>query len=416
MTANPESSSDGHEPLAAEVAARFTAQEPDQRLAGLLANYPDHLFSRTLYASIEAADRFVTELAITAAGSVGFLPQLVAPRSVADVQRQQGLAEAFSPALAWLLERLAAAGLLTAETVGSERRFVAVRPFPDANPALFRDAARLIDPANTPTCDLLDAAAAVYPAIARGETSGREALLGAGQLELWLRYFSNDNPLYAVNNGIAATAAVERLAERARSGSRLRILEVGAGAGSGSERLLDLLQQRDLASRLADFRVTEPSALFARKSRRLLARFRDLPLAFAGLDIDRPWDGQGVEPGSVDLVYAVNVLHVARDLGFTLREARRALAPGGWLVAGECLRPDAHAPLYVELVFRLLQDEGIVRHPEQRPQAGFLEWRHWQAALAAAGFASVTAEPDHERIRAIYPKLFVAAVCGRVPG
>jgi SAM-dependent methyltransferase len=250
----------------------------------------------------------------------------------------------------------------------------------------------------------------------RGDGGGRAALLGAGQVELWLRYFSNDNPLYAVNNWIAAMAAAERLAERAGSGGRMRILEVGAGAGSGSERLLDLLRQRDATRWLADYRVTEPSALFARKSRRLLARFRDLPLTFAGLDIDRPWDDQGIEPGSVDLVFAVNVLHVAHDLGFTLREARRALAPGGWLVAGECLRPDAHAPLYVELVFRLLQDEGVVRHPEQRPQAGFLEWRHWQAALAAAGFASVTAEPDHVRIRALYPKLFVAAVCGRAPG
>jgi SAM-dependent methyltransferase len=282
-----------------------------------------------------------------------------------------------------------------------------------AEAAVLREAALRIDPGNAATFDLLEHAAAHYPALSRGEITGQDALLGLGSVDLWLRYFSNANPLYAVNNWIAATAAVVRLREIAEERDTLCILEIGAGAGSGSERLVDLLRQAELLDRVQRLVITEPSAFLLRKAKRALARRDDVVPAFAGLDINKSWCAQGVEEGSIDLVYAVNVLHVARDLAFTLAEVRRCLAPGGWLVAGECLPPDAGSALSVEMVFRLLEDPEVITDAALRPHSGFLEWRHWQAALQEAGFSAVCCEPDHVRIREVYPKLFVAAVCGR---
>ena len=79
---------------------------------------------------------------------------------------------------------------------------------------------------------------------------------------------------------------------------------------------------------------------FLRCGQRKLARqYPDLPLEWAALNLDLPWSNQGINPGEFDMVYAVNVMHISRDLLFSLNEARSALASDGWLVIGECLRP-----------------------------------------------------------------------------
>ncbi len=95
------------------------------------------------------------------------------------------------------------------------------------------------------------------------------------------------------------------------------------------------------------------------------------------------------------------MLHVARDLGAALRRIRAALAPDGWLVAGECLRLFPGQPVPAELVFQLFKSfVEVETDPELRPDNGFLEPRHWRLALGRAGFVDVGVVPDLERIRA----------------
>src|SRR6266700_8265921 len=106
-------------------------------------------------------------------------------------------------------------------------------------------------------------------------------------------------------------------ANRMSSRSRLRILEVGAGAGSASETLLRCFDERGLLPRIERYLITEPNAFFRRRSQReLSSRYHDLPLEWGALDINLRWDTQSVLPGEFDLVYGVNVLHVAKDLLF----------------------------------------------------------------------------------------------------
>ncbi len=247
--------------------------------------------------------------------------------------------------------------------------------------------------------------------LARGETDSRDALLGSGEIGLWLDYFANNNPLYAANNRVSAFAAADRLSEL----DELSILELGAGAGSGTEALLAEFGDRGWTRRVTRYVVSEPSAFFRRLGKRRLAmRAERSVLSFKSLDIDRSWADQGVAGASFDLVFAVNVLHVARDLIFSLREARRHLRPGGWLVAGECLRPFPGYPVYIEFVFRLLDSFLDVRTlPEIRPEAGFLTPEAWQRALSIAGFAEIEIVPDHGRIREIEPRFFLGALCAR---
>src|SRR5439155_19835462 len=107
-----------------------------------------------------------------------------------------------------------------------------------------------------------------------------------------------------------------------------------------------------------------------------------------------PWAAQGVEPGSVRLVWGVNVFHLARDLEAVLAEAHAALGPGGWLVIGEGLRPRRGEPVGAELPFRLLASfPDVDPAPETRAPPGFLAAEEWLGALARAGFTAPEVVP-----------------------
>lgn len=388
----------------------FNPPLPNPRLAELLSAYPADLFDARLYQTVALAEEYALRLSIDILRRLGAAPALAAPYSAEALGEELEVRSGFSGALAWLLNRLADAGLLATDS-GDPVQYCARDPLPEPDLLDLRARAAEIDSANLPTFDLLDAAAAFYPLVARGEATGEDGLLAAESIPLWLAYFNNGHPLYAVNNQVAAIAAAERLA----GSSPVRILEVGAGAGSSTECLLMRLAASGTLSRVSHALITEPSAYLRRRAARsLAARFPDVPLEFASLDIDAPWNSQGAEPGAFDLVFGVNVLHTAKGLLVALSQARAALAPRGWLVAGECLRPVPERSIHIELAFQLLDSfTRVSTDPVLRPRPGFLTAEEWRGLLAAAGFSESEVIPDHAAIRRVFPSFFVGALCAR---
>jgi SAM-dependent methyltransferase len=243
--------------------------------------------------------------------------------------------------------------------------------------------------------------------VLRGEVSGEQALFGAEGISAWVKYFANANPLYAISNRVGAIAVEQSL----RAGGA--ILELGGGLGSGAQALLERLQEADRLP--PHYRFTELSALFMKRAERVLARWRpQLRLELTQLDIDRPFAEAGIAPQSYAVVYGVNVVHIAHDLGATLREIRGALEPGGALVISECVRAFADTPLPVELVFNLLESfRAPLLHPVWRPNGGFLTPEQWTAALQANGFGDVRVFPDIAAIRDAYPSFAIAGIVAR---
>jgi polyketide synthase PksN len=267
------------------------------------------------------------------------------------------------------------------------------------------------DPANAATLDLLDYAAGAYPAVATGRQGGDHNLFGPQGVPLWLKYFNNHNLTYAVNNWVGAAATVDRLS----SWPTMRVLEIGAGTGSATEILLTLLGERGILPRLERYVITEPNAYFRRcNQRKLAAQHPNLPLEWTAVDLDLPWSEQGIAPGEFDLVFAVNVMHISKNLLFSLNEARSTLAADGWLVIGECLRPYDNQPMYPELMFQILDSfTDVETDPEIRPNPGFLTAEQWRRAFSWAGFPRIEIAPDIQRIREIYRHFFTGAVCGQ---
>jgi SAM-dependent methyltransferase len=392
--------------------------DPGPRPAGveaLLGELPATLFDDRFHACCELVERYADNLALEIAGELALAPVLARGAGVDELAAERGFAAEFRPALAALLARLAHAGELVVEVLesprGSPPRYRAARPLRASDRTALRAEGLALDPRLAATLDLLEAAAAAHVEVAHGRASGEQILLAPARIQLWLAYFAADNRVYAVSNEIAAAAASHRL----RAGDGLRILEIGGGAGSAAFALLDELERVGRLADVARYDFTEPSPFFRRRGEReLRARHPTLPFVFRGFDIDLPAAGQG-DFGGYDLVFGVNVVHVARRLGETLGRLRELLAPGGVLVAGECCRlfPGQVAP--ADLVFQLLRGFTQVELDALRPHHGFLAPEAWRRALAASGFADVEVVPDLERVRDVYPRFYAGAVCGRRP-
>lgn len=378
-----------------------------------LGEFSPSLFDDRFYRSWELVNRYALEWTVRLGHQLGLVAALSEPVTAEEMRARLGFRPDFTPALESVLRRLSEMGEIESNVRGGEDEYRLHDSLREPDLASVRERCLANDESNRPALDILDAAGSVYLDVATGRTSGREALFGLGQTQLWLDYFDNENPTYAINNLLAAAAAARRISPT----DGLRILEVGGGAGSGTVALLQAFETAEALDHVLHYRFTEPSPFFRRRAERTLAeRFETVPFEFSSVDIDVPLPEQGIERESFDLVYGVNVLHVAEDLVATLRELRESLRPGGWLVAGECIRPVPRMAVSTEFVFLLLETYREVElDPELRPEPGFLAPRHWGRLLQRSGYDPIQVVPDHAAIHEVYPHFFAGVVCGRRP-
>jgi len=388
--------------------------EMARRLAEVLPPRISAPFTSAFVRSSTLFDEYVDGLVLSVFRAVGLAEAAREPGTADEIVRRAGLepGRARVP-VEWILRRIGRRGILEQSEGGGATRFRLIGKLPDLDPLAVREEQRHLDPSWLPSYVLAETVAKDYPAFLRGERVGEEILFSPLRLRLWVDFFSNDNGLYAVNNSVGA-GAVEEWMPRGPA----TIVELGGGLGSGATAVLDALRRAGRWGEISEYRFTELVPAFLRRGQNALqTRFPDASfLRFASLDMNRPLGEQGVAPGSVSLVYAVNTVHVARDLGFTLREIFQALAPGGRLVISECIRTTSAHVIYVEFIFNLMETfRSPVLNPSYRPNGGFLTPEQWQGALQAAGFVDVRMYPDLRRLRADFPDFCVGAVSARRP-
>ncbi|XXH05413.1 hypothetical protein Hte_011839 [Hypoxylon texense] len=121
----------------------------------------------------------------------------------------------------------------------------------------------------------------------------------------------------------------------------LRILEVGAGTGGMTGRVIGALRQLEKQSgalKFSEYTYTDVSPSFFEKA---TARWEELKerMTFKTFDMKRSAESQGFELGSYDLVIAGSVLHATEDLLATMRNVRTTLKPTGHLLLLEVIAP-----------------------------------------------------------------------------
>lgn len=367
-------------------------------------------FSPEFIVCSEYFDRFTTETVGRALDRLGLADEFRRPSTAAEAIARRGFVPRAETALEWMLRKLAEEGFFApADEAG---RFVARAPLPPADSGA-KEKALAVSPGCAPAFTVVDALAESIEDFFAGRKTGEEILFSPVRLSLWFDYFHNDNLLYAVNNRLGAEAAARAL-PRTRAAA---ILELGGGAGSAALALLEHLSAEGRLGGVGKYLFTEPVPTFLRRGERTLkARFPEVPLECRKLDMNVSLVEQGVAPGSFDLVYAVNTIHVAHDLRKTLEGIFAVVAPGGAVVFSECVRPRPGQPIYVEFIFNFLENfVRVVTDPVIRPTHGFLTPENWRQALRAAGFERPELLPDVDRLARDYPSFFVGAITARRP-
>jgi SAM-dependent methyltransferase len=349
---------------------------------------PEELGATRLFRANELLNAYVDRLLCEHLDALG-----VAPAAVARPEL-----------VTWLLRKVERAGFVELDPWGR----VARRRAPEESAAAVAAIALAESPDLAPSLALFDAARAGFVDVVTGKKSGADVLLTPAAVPLWKAYFDNANFGYAANNRVAARLCADAVA--ARRG--LRVVELGGGLGSAAEALL-----ARLAPQIGRYVFTELSPFFlSGAKRKLAAAFPTVPFEFRPLDVNRPFDEQGATAASADVVLAVNVLHVARDVGRTLAEARRLLAPGGTLVMVECVRPAPGVPIYVDYPFQLLDEFWRIDDAGPlRPHGGFLTLRDWRGLLERAGLELRALLPDHETIEKWYSGYHLVGLAAAAP-
>ncbi|KAH8692262.1 polyketide synthase [Talaromyces proteolyticus] len=130
----------------------------------------------------------------------------------------------------------------------------------------------------------------------------------------------------------------------------MKILEVGAGTGSVTLPVLEILVSRDNRTpRVSSYTFTDISSGWFERAQELFEPWAG-PLKYQKLDIEQDPLTQGFEPESFDVIAASNVLHATKRLDITLANCYKLLKPGGKIIIGEL----TWCPTQVGLIFGTL--------------------------------------------------------------
>ncbi|MGW1195217.1 SDR family NAD(P)-dependent oxidoreductase [Streptomyces sp. NPDC002536] len=217
--------------------------------------------------------------------------------------------------------------------------------------------------------------------------------------------FGEADPLVARVYDATAEARVCNLAARQLlrgatrdwpGGRPLRVLEVGAGTGGLTGRLLPFLP-----AGTSHYTFTDVSPAFFPAARDRFAAFDFV--RYERLDLNEDPAEQGFPPSSFDIVIAANVLHATQDVALTLRRLAALMADGGHLLALE-----THDLPFMAPVFGLLPSFWERADAALRPDGPFLGRAQWCAAMERCGFQDIVTPPVL-REHADFTSVFLAA-------
>ncbi|WP_375758556.1 SDR family NAD(P)-dependent oxidoreductase [Corallococcus exercitus] len=226
-----------------------------------------------------------------------------------------------------------------------------------------------------------------YPDVLTGRREATAVLFPQGSMEKVERVYKG-NPIADFFNGLVANAIRAYVQVRVAEAPTtvVRILEVGAGTGGTSEHVLTAL--KDLGPHVR-YVYTDVSAGFVRYGAEKYGTAHAF-LEPKVLNIEADPSAQGIEPGSVDLVLATNVLHATRSMGRTLAHIQRMLRAGGLVVINELTRVWD----FTTLVFGMTQGWWLYEEGEGRIEhSPLLDAAGWTALLGQAGFAKAAFVP-----------------------
>ncbi len=275
-----------------------------------------------------------------------------------------------------MFDLLAAAGIVEAAGDGFVVRVGADEPLPEAmpaDPAAFADEiAPKHGQGGATEIELFRRCGGALLEVLVGDADPLTLLFGSGEPSAGDLY--KLAPAARAANRMLGDAVAELMHDLPED-RRLRVIEVGAGTGSGTGVVLP-----ELPEGRYDYTYTDISAGFFGEAEALFGG-SEASIDYRPLDIERDPIEQGFDSHGYDLVIASNVLHATRFLKETLGHCLDLLAPSGHLVALEGLRIQG----WMDLTFGQL--DGWWRYEDDfRPNHALLSPELWKQSLGDVGF------------------------------
>ncbi|KAL0766533.1 hypothetical protein CaCOL14_010978 [Colletotrichum acutatum] len=226
-------------------------------------------------------------------------------------------------------------------------------------------------------------ASAVGVLIKRCYTHAQALFNGTGSpLEVFLK----DNALHELYDWMNTLFTYRPLLQLLshKRGRHLKILEIGAGTGGLTSRILkDLTDCFEDGKVLGTYVFTDVSAGFFPAAKE---RFRNVASGFLDyrvLDISRNPADQGFRGEEYDLIVASNVLHATPKLNETLQHARSLLKPDGRLLMHElCCNTK-----WINFIMGYLSGWWL-GDSDSRPEEPYISPKEWEERLSLADFTT----------------------------
>ena len=155
----------------------------------------------------------------------------------------------------------------------------------------------------------------------------------------------------------------------------VHILELGAGTGGTTKKLLEVLTAGPNGQNFT-YTFTDLSSSLVAAAKRKFAKYPFM--RYAVLDIEADPESTGLL-GQFDIVISTNCIHATRDLVTSTRHIRQMLRPDGIL----CLVEATRNLFWFDMVFGLLEGWWLATDGRDHPLA---DEHRWERDLKAAGF------------------------------
>jgi len=224
--------------------------------------------------------------------------------------------------------------------------------------------------------------------------------------ELWHRA-TNADPLQDLHGAMGARV-IDGLLDK---GS---IIEIGGGTGNGARHLFSHLAAEDKLDKVEEFIFTDISMRFVLASKHEFGKkYPNVNWGWKFFDLNKEFEAQKVPNESVDLVYAVNAAHVAKDIVGFLKGCHGALKPGGHVVFAERIRINQYEMAPREFTLNLsIYHRSAPEKADYRPMHCYLAPDNWHEVMKLAGFSSCDVLPDIEGLSGDFPDQYAAVIVG----